>query len=298
MDYLDQAQLEAEQSDPEDRRPIHRRLQDHLAVPVRLKQLGYEYIHIANWWQPSSTNVDADRLYRWRGESEFSTSFWRTTLMRAFDSGTPPLEPGSWPRLREYTETELEALDRVPDLGGPKFVFAHLMLPHEPYMFDRDGSFMTEEQVAEQGLHESFVRQLEFTNSRLLTMVDDILASSDEPPIILIQADEGPFPDRYEARVLDFDWHDATTGELEQKSGILSAFYLPGVDHETAGLHPSITPVNSFRIVFNEYFGGTLPLLPGRIYAHTNQRDFFDFFEITDRLVRPDAPAARRPEFG
>jgi hypothetical protein len=286
MDYLDQEELQAEQTDAEDRRPIHRRLQDHLAVPLWLKQLGYEYVHIANWWEPSSTNVDADRIYRYEGDSEFTTTFWRTTMMRVFDPETPPLESGSWPLLRAYTEVELDALDRAPDLGEPKFVFAHLLLPHNPYMFDRDGSYMDEEQVAEQGLHDSFIRQLQFTNDRLLGIIDNIIARSDEPPVILLQADEGPFPDRYVVNDLNFDWHGATPGELEEKSGILSAFYLPGVDAAAAGVHPSITPVNSFRIVFNEYFGGTLPLLPDRSYAHTSQRDFFDFFEITDIVAR------------
>ena len=60
----------------------------------------------------------------------------------------------------------------------------------------------------------------------------------------------------------------ATTDELEEKFGILSAYHLPGVDPEAAGLYPSITPVNSFRVVFNTYFDAGLPLLPDEIYAH------------------------------
>jgi hypothetical protein len=47
--------------------------------------------------------------------------------------------------------------------------------------------------------------------------------------------------------------------------GNLMAYYFPGKD--TASLaYPSITPVNSFRLVFNTYFGGTYPLLENVSY--------------------------------
>lgn len=40
--------------------------------------------------------------------------------------------------------------------------------------------------------------------------------------------------------------------------GILNALYLPGV---AAPLYDSITPVNTFRVVLDAYFGQHLPLL-------------------------------------
>ena len=42
--------------------------------------------------------------------------------------------------------------------------------------------------------------------------------------------------------------------------GILNAYYLPGIGQ--GDLYPTISPVNSFRVVFNQYFGGKFPLLP------------------------------------
>jgi hypothetical protein len=64
--------------------------------------------------------------------------------------------------------------------------------------------------------------------------------------------------------------------------GILNAYYLPGTGQ--AGLYPSITPVNSFRVVFNAYFGTDLPILPDRSYIFTNQLHLYDFRDITDLL--------------
>lgn len=289
MTYLDADELAAEQDDGEDRGPIHRRMADHLAVPVLLKGLGYEYVHISSWWQPSQENVDADRVYRYLGESEFSNVYWRTTFARVFEEEVEPLEYYDWRNLRAFTETGLDALEyQVPNLGEPKFVFAHILLPHDPFFFDADGSFMDKAQVNAQGWNQSYVRQLRYTNGRILRIIDTILAASDQPPVILLQADEGPFPERYRTNENYFKWADATDAELEEKFGILSTFHLPGVDPDEAGLYASITPVNSFRIVFNEYFGGDLRLLEDHTYTNTDDQHFFDFFEITDRLTDPD----------
>ena len=73
MDYLDAEQLESEQESGRDRDPIHRLLRGRLVVPSALKELGYQYVHIANWWQPSATNIDADRVFRYSGQDEFSS---------------------------------------------------------------------------------------------------------------------------------------------------------------------------------------------------------------------------------
>lgn len=284
MDYLDADQLKEEAESEEDRGPIHRRLRDRLAVPAFLTELGYQYVHIGNWWEPTATNVDADRVFRYEGQSEFASALAETTLLRAFSGSATPLDPWDWRVLREHTLYQLERLEEIPALGSPKFVFAHLLVPHDPYVFDRDGSFMDRDQVEAQGQPESYRRQLEYTNRRILEIIDGILADADEPPIILLQADEGPFPERYRRSEWGFDWRDATEAELEEKFGILNTFLLPGVDATAAGLHPSITPVNSFRIVLNEYFGADMPLLPDRTWAHVDLYRFYDFFDITDRF--------------
>ena len=77
---------------------------------------------------------------------------------------------------------------------------------------------------------------------------------------------------------------EPTDAELEEKFGILSAMRVPGADLEAAGFHDEMTPVNTFRILFNARFGTDLELLPDRIWAHENLYRFYDMFEITDRL--------------
>jgi len=49
----------------------------------------------------------------------------------------------------------------------------------------------------------------------------------------------------------------------------LMAYYLPEGGEQA--LYPEITPVNSFRIVFNHYFGAEYPLLPDIARSATYQ---------------------------
>lgn len=287
MAFLDAEALKAEAESGKDREPIQRALGGHLAVPTSLKALGYSYIHVSNWWTPSATNVDADRTYHYEGQSEFSTVLAQTTLLRAFtEPEAAPSDPYDWRVLRAHTLYALERLDAIPQLPGPKFVFAHLLIPHDPYVFDADGSFMDRAQVRAQGQPESYRRQLSYANDRMIQMVDRIIAESGEDAVIMIQADEGPFPARMRADEWGFQWRDATDAELEEKFGILFAMRVPGADLEAAGFHDRITPVNTFRVIFNARFGTDLPMLPDRTWAHENLYHFYDFFEITDRLRR------------
>jgi hypothetical protein len=64
--------------------------------------------------------------------------------------------------------------------------------------------------------------------------------------------------------------------------GILNAYYLPNFDKKL--LYPSITPVNSFRLVFNSYFDGTFELLPDENYAFVDESRIYSFFNVTDKV--------------
>jgi hypothetical protein len=286
MEFLDTEALKASAETERDREPIHRLLREHLVVPTALKELGYQYLQVANWWTPTQANVDADRVFRYEGQDEFSSVLAQTTFLRAFsDPNAAPEDPWDWPVMRENNLYALDRLDEIPDLPGPKYVFAHLVTTHPPYVHNADGSFTGRAQVARLGDAESYRRQLTYANSRMLALVDHIVAS-DPGAVILLQADEGPFPAEYADDEWGFDWRDATDAELEEKFGILFAMRVPGVDLEAEGFHDAITPVNAFRVIFNARFGTDLPLLPDRTWSHTDNYHFYEMFEITDRLVR------------
>jgi hypothetical protein len=97
-----------------------------------------------------------------------------------------------------------------------------------------------------------------------------------------VQADEGPYPARSERDLRRFNWKQASQQELKEKLGILNAYYLPNVDKEF--LHPSITPVNSFRLIFNLYFNADFELLPDESYAFVDEDHLYEFFNVTDQV--------------
>ncbi len=67
---------------------------------------------------------------------------------------------------------------------------------------------------------------------------------------------------------------------LKKKFSILNAYYLPG--EKTNLLYPSISPVNSFRVVFNLFFNEEYDLLPDKSYAFKDDENIYDFFDVTD----------------
>ena len=111
-------------------------------------------------------------------------------------------------------------------------------------------------------------------------LVASLLGGDGPKPIIMLQSDEGPFPERYERG--NRSWRQASREELDTKSGILNAYYFP--DQDYSRLYSDITPVNSFRLLFNEYFGAEYQLLPDRIFHFPDLSHLYDFFDVTARV--------------
>jgi hypothetical protein len=167
----------------------------------------------------------------------------------------------------------------------PTFVFAHILIPHPPYVFDRNGKHQAEKTI---GRVAGYVDQLVFTNKKVKLLIDRLLSDSSDPPVIVLQGDEGPYPERFEREYSKFNWKRASGAEFREKMKILNAYYLPKTDSRNSkdGLYPSITPVNSFRVVFNVYFSEHLRLLPDERYAYQDKDHPYDFFEVTEKVRR------------
>ena len=150
-----------------------------------------------------------------------------------------------------YVLGQLEA-EQVPALRGPKFVFVHLIAPHFPYIFDREGEFFNVE--TEPSDKEPYINQLIYLNGRLEQIIRDILKTAATPPIIVLQADHG---------------NQFGDGE---RTAILNAYFLP----ETEGHqpYPQISPVNTFRLIFDNYFGGDFGLLHDESFHSTYEAPF------------------------
>jgi len=145
----------------------------------------------------------------------------------------------------ERTRLILDLLPEIPQMPGPKFVHAHIINPHPPYVFNADGSLNPDAEDTPDS--EGYPAQLAYLEPRVLEDVARIIAESDQPPIIIIEGDHA------------FDKETVTSNLL--------ALYLPGYD--TATLDSHMTLVNVFPLVFNTYFGTDIEYLPDISYTHT-----------------------------
>jgi hypothetical protein len=268
--------------------PVHQALQDHLAVPATLTSLRYEYVHVSSYWEPTATNVDADIVVRYEDVTEFESAVRATTLLSLLDEPqVDDSDPETIPFPTLARETTLFAFDAVEGAArrpGPTFVFAHILVPHPPYVFDADGSMPTSSEAEARSEEERYAAQLTWANGRILEMVDRLLdVPAGQEPVIILQADEGPYPDRFRTIGNPFQWFSATPEEVGQKFGILNALYLPGVDSRAAGMTDHTSPVNNFRIVMDAYFGADLPLLPDITYL---SRDVYHPYELREYRTR------------
>lgn len=282
MDYLHElAQYMGE--DSPDRRPIYKMITDYKAWRY-LKSKGYKFIHIGPYWDVSTYNKFADINYKYKALSlsEFSRLFLETTILFPIMNKIHVVN-----YLEERTRHYNFSLDQIDKLieysqrKGPKYVFAHLYITHDPYVFDKGGEFVTEMQGKEHGYKNNYVNTLVFANTKLKNLIEKILSNSEKEPIIILQADEGPRSERFfqDTSIL---WKYSTKEEFRVKTGILSAYYLPSIDE--AIIYPSITPVNTFRLIFNHYFGENYTLLPDQVFAHQDYHHPYALWEITQLL--------------
>ncbi len=290
MTYLD-GLAEALGPENEDWSPLYELLEDHVLGRF-LQRQGYTFIHAGSWWWATRRNRYADENLNRNAALPMPNLRLLVdfTMLKpiAKELGIESLDlrRQQWQR-ESYKFQRIAEISRRPE---PTFTFAHFILPHEPFVFDGDGSFLPEAVMEQRSPEENYRNQLIATNEKIRELIEHLLADSATPPILVIQADEGPAPDRFRREGMRFNWRSATPEELWEKTGILNAYFLPGADG--APLYPSITPVNSFRLILNEYFGTGLPLLPDRVFAHEDDQHPYRLFEITEMVQaaqsRPD----------
>jgi len=178
-----------------------------------------------------------------------------------------------------------KSLSEIPHMKSPKFVLAHILAPHPPFVFGNNGEAIKSDRPfyfrrgntrlngsEKEEYMEKYKNQLSFINNKLQETIGTILSHSAEPPIIILQGDHGP------GAMLDYDSLENTN--LKERMSILNAFYLP--QNGQKELYDNITPVNSFRVIFNHYFGTNLNLLNDKNYFSTWNRPF-KFFDVTDK---------------
>ena len=250
-----------------------RNLFEQMGYKIVAFESGYGYTEIENadlYLEPGPVGFAG--LQGLTGLSAFEMMILETSVGRVVLDGTIAL-----PRFlkstislpyrihRERIVFTLDALEKIPDVPGPKFVFAHIDSPHPPYVFGPEGELI--ENTAAFTLREdavgwtisnpeqAFVNQIKYLNSRIIPMLELIITESDIPPIVILQADHGGF---YISN--------------EDRMKILNAFFLPPDSREE--IYDQISPVNTFRILFNNNFGASFEIIDDVSYFSSSGKPY------------------------
>jgi hypothetical protein len=160
---------------------------------------------------------------------------------------------------------ELDKVTSVPDIPGKKFTYMHVLAPHKTvdglYILGPDGG-LRPTRVQDVG----YSNGVTYLNKRIIPILKTLITKSARPPIIILQGDHG--------------WKYSPT----TRPFILNAYYLP--DGGDKIIYPSITPVNTFRSIFNYYFRGNYPQLKNTTYY--SEHDYpYKFTEVPVVCPRP-----------
>jgi len=277
LKYLDDV---AEQVgiDSTDRNPLTS-LIEHSQVRKLLEGHGYTTIAFATGF--NQTELRSFDIYlKPEGNvlNEFEYMLIQKTLPGAIFAGNQFLEI-----KRQHVFNIFDNLHTIPEMvDGPKFVFAHLYAPHEPPAFGPNGEplsakdFDVEDLMAHGYGSETYLKaytdEVTYINKRLKQEISTILENSTEPPIIIIQSDHGS----------PVNWDDVLVKNscARERISILNAYYLP--DGGASQFYDSVTPVNTFRIIFNTYFDTEFDLLEDHSYLAARERPF-DFLDVSDK---------------
>jgi hypothetical protein len=227
----------------------------HGLVRTQLEGIGYKTVAFAtgyDWieWKDASLYLEPEfNLLSFREMRPFEAMFIKSTaavaafdIQQLFPQGPAEIDTISY---QDHVKRELFLLNRLgnmADIPGPKFVYAHILIPHGPFVFGADGKVLPDPSIYENAdlatWKKGYTDEVQFINGHLLSILPGLIANSKVPPIIIIQGDHGSKVSRFP---------------------ILNAYYLPGTGKEK--LYPTISPVNSFRLIFDTYFGAQYDLL-------------------------------------
>ena len=283
MEYIP-GEIQVEGLRTRDAEPLYRMIEDSRVMRA-FKDRGYKFVNFQSGWTVTAKNRHADWDVDCGGWEEFNRALAQTTLLEAFRV-FQPVEEQSRDRILCQFATLEEIPRRIP---GPRYVFAHFVSPEGSLLFGRNGEPVARRPLADDWADKAgYVEQLAFVDRRITAAIDRILAASPRRPVIVVQADHGSASEGY-------TWMYQPAGEpitgrekgldpfLRERMSILNAYLLPGGNE---GLYASISPVNSFRVIRNRYFGEKYPLLEDRSFFSRYSQPYA-LLDVTDRVKAP-----------
>lgn len=212
-------------------------------VSKYLKNKGYSIVHFESGYTITKINRYADVTFKLGTVNEFERALLKYTIFRLDEL----FGVMHFKRLK----TQLDLIEEAIPFSSPKYVFIHIVSPHPPFVCNENGKFRTRMNVVNKWweTRKEYKEQLMYIGKRVQDFIDKIRTTSNRKTIIIVQSDHGPW------------MKDSNPNNIyEARSKILNAYYIP---YEWKNnLYRSISPVNSFRLVFNGVFNDSLKILP------------------------------------
>ena len=188
--------------------------------------------------------------------SEFLDQVLRKSIIKYF------MEQHQTDTRRDVVRCTFNELNEIAlQSSGPTYVFAHLYVPHPPFIFGPNGENVTPDHSEISGLQswenpQGYLNQLIYATNEI-TMVITNIVENDPNAIIIIQGDTGTMTG------LDADCCTINdVSDLYQIHSILYAVRMPTVNN-----FEDATPANTYRIIFNNHFDMNYEYLEHRIYG-------------------------------
>jgi len=289
MTYLNDLVGKRLPTESNDKRPLWKMIRYDNRVFHFLKQRGYKIASFASGRE--DTEIRNADLYLKSGWtlSGFQNALINTTpiptVLRLLKT------TNQFDMHRERVEYILDQLVPLSKEKSPIFVFAHIEVPHTPFVFgpngekrypekeynDNDGDWLIREgRLTREQYIKGYVDQLVYINKRMTTVINGILSQAENPPIIILFSDHGP-------RSMLF-WEDPEKTYMRECMSNLNSFFFP--DGNYSQLYDEITPVNTFRVIFNQFFNTDLKRLPDKTYYSTAMY-CYKFYDVTARVQDP-----------
>ena len=260
----------------------------NMEYPKKLRWMSEDYESLNNnkvmsiFSNQDYSVIETNSMMRWKNFSDVDTKLCYDTnfinsefldqvlgksIIRYF------LEKYQQDTRRDTVRCTFDVLNEITlKTDGPKYVFSHVYVPHPPFLFGPNGENVIPDRREISGLQswenpQGYVNQLIYATNEITVVIKNIV-KNDPNAIIIVQGDTGT--------LTGTDISKKTMKEIYQAHSILYAVRIPDVEDSDY-----MIPVNTYRIIFNNYFNMNYDYLEYHSYLVHNDSNMED---ITKKL--------------
>ena len=260
----------------------------NMEYPKKLRWMSEDYESLNNnkvmsiFSNQDYSVIETNSMMRWKNFSDVDTKLCYDTnfinsefldqvlgksIIRYF------LEKYQQDTRRDTVRCTFNVLNEITlKTDGPKYVFSHVYVPHPPFLFGPNGENVIPDRREISGLQswenpQGYVNQLIYATNEITVVIKNIV-KNDPNAIVIVQGDTGT--------LTGADISKKTMKEIYQAHSILYAVRIPDVEDSDY-----MIPVNTYRIIFNNYFNMNYDYLEYHSYEDDNDGNIED---ITKKL--------------